>query len=391
MKLNPRFLEAIATLIGATIGAGVLGIPYVVAKAGFWTGMAVILSLGAATLMINLYMGEVVLRTKGRHQLSGYAEKYTGKLGKGLASAFMVFGIYGAMIAYTIGVGSAAFALLSPRLGGLPVYYSLVFFAVAAYIVCRGIRSFGKVELLITGMLMLVVIIIPLFSADRINLQNFTGFDIYRVMVPFGVVLFAFMGSPAIPEMREELGRERKKLMKAIIIGSLIPLVVYILFAAVVVGIIGGGFERLGEGERIATVALSMFVRPEIGILANIFAVLTMTTSFLALGMALSETFQYDYRMKKYVSLFITLSVPLVVFIADALLFDVTSFINILGITGSVTGGIIGLLIILMHHRAKKSGDRKPEFSIRGSVLVSALLAAVFVAGIVNELVALLA
>lgn len=391
MKPSTRFLEAIATLIGATIGAGVLGIPYVVSQAGFWTGMAVIVVLGAATLMINLYMGEVVLRTKGSHQLSGYAEKYTGKVGKGLASAFMIFGIYGALVAYMIGVGSAAFAILSPKLGGLPFYYSLVFFAVVAYVVCRGIRSFGRVELLIASMLIIVVILIPLFSADRIDAGNFAGFDALKLMVPFGVVLFAFMGSPAIPEMREELGRERKRLMKAIVIGSLVPLVVYALFAAVVVGIVGGGFEKLGEGERIATVALSMFVRPEIGILANIFAVLAMTTSFLALGMALSETFQYDYRMRKSMSLFLVIFVPLAFFLADALLFDITNFINILGITGAITGGITGLLIILMHHRAKRMGDRKPEFSIRGSVLVSALLAAVFVAGIVNEIVALLA
>ncbi len=390
MKPNTRFLEAIATLIGATIGAGVLGIPYVIAQAGFWTGMTVILALGAATLMINLYMGEVVLRTKGRHQISGYAEKYTGKIGKGLASAFMIFGIYGALVAYMIGVGSAASTLLSPVLGFSPIHYSLLFFAAVAYVVCRGIRSFGRVELLIASMLILVVVMIPLFSADRIEASNLAGFDALKLMLPFGVVLFAFMGSPAIPEMREELGRDRKKLMKAIIIGSLIPLVVYILFAAVVVGIVGSGFGQLGEGERIATVALSLFVRPEIGLLANIFAVLAMTTSFLALGIAMSETFQYDYRVKKAASLFLTLSVPLAFFLADALLFDVTNFINILGIVGSVTGGIIGLLIILMHHRAKKSGDRKPEFSIKGSVLISALLAAVFVAGIVNEVVALI-
>jgi len=390
VKPNTRFLEAIATLIGATIGAGVLGIPYVIAQAGFWTGMTVILALGAATLMINLYMGEVVLRTKGRHQISGYAEKYTGKIGKGLASAFMIFGIYGALVAYMIGVGSAASTLLSPVLGFSPIHYSLLFFAAVAYVVCRGIRSFGRVELLIASMLILVVVMIPLFSADRIEASNLAGFDALKLMLPFGVVLFAFMGSPAIPEMREELGRDRKKLMKAIIIGSLIPLVVYILFAAVVVGIVGSGFGQLGEGERIATVALSLFVRPEIGLLANIFAVLAMTTSFLALGIAMSETFQYDYRVKKAASLFLTLSVPLAFFLADALLFDVTNFINILGIVGSVTGGIIGLLIILMHHRAKKSGDRKPEFSIKGSVLISALLAAVFVAGIVNEVVALI-
>ena len=41
--MEKRFLEAVAVLIGIVIGAGVLGIPYVVAKAGFLTGLLVAL------------------------------------------------------------------------------------------------------------------------------------------------------------------------------------------------------------------------------------------------------------------------------------------------------------------------------------------------------------
>ena len=39
--MNKKLLlwEAIATLVGTIIGAGILGIPYVIAKAGFWTGI----------------------------------------------------------------------------------------------------------------------------------------------------------------------------------------------------------------------------------------------------------------------------------------------------------------------------------------------------------------
>ena len=34
-----RLFEAVSTLVGCVIGAGILGIPYVVAKAGFVTGL----------------------------------------------------------------------------------------------------------------------------------------------------------------------------------------------------------------------------------------------------------------------------------------------------------------------------------------------------------------
>lgn len=58
------------------IGAGILGIPYVVAKAGFLTGLLDLIIIGLAVLVLNLYVGEIMLRTKEDHQLTGYAEKY---------------------------------------------------------------------------------------------------------------------------------------------------------------------------------------------------------------------------------------------------------------------------------------------------------------------------
>ena len=104
-KKRKHFLEAIATLTGMVIGAGILGIPYVIAKSGFLTGLIDLVIIGLAILVLNLYVGEIVLRTKEKHQLTGYAKKYLGKWGKRLMMFSMVFGLYGALIAYTIKEG----------------------------------------------------------------------------------------------------------------------------------------------------------------------------------------------------------------------------------------------------------------------------------------------
>jgi len=72
-------LEASATLIGTTIGAGILGIPYVIAQSGFLIGLFYILFLGLVMLTLNLYIGEVVLQgailkklTQGDPQKTSY-------------------------------------------------------------------------------------------------------------------------------------------------------------------------------------------------------------------------------------------------------------------------------------------------------------------------------
>ncbi|MBI2133576.1 hypothetical protein HYU11_02745 [Candidatus Woesearchaeota archaeon] len=380
--MKASFLVAIATLVGATIGAGILGIPYVVSQSGFWTGILAIVILGTATLLVNLYMGEVALRTNGNHQLSGYAGIYAGKIGRSLASAFLILGTYGALIAYTIGVGHSLTAIIS----GNYFMYGLLFFLLASAIVINGIKSIGKAELLITSLLIAVVILIPLLSSDVMETKNFSGFDLYRIMMPYGVVLFAFMGASSIPTIKEELNNNRKVLKKAIIIGTLIPLAVYLAFTAIVIGLVGGEFSRLAENQQIATVALSLFIRPEIGNLANVFAILTMSTSFLAGSYALSSTFQFDYKLKRPLALLMTLSIPLLLFVVNALFLDGTSFMKILGLVGSVTGGIMGILIVIMHFRAKKMGNRKPEYNMGFNPIIAAILAAIFLTGIINEL-----
>ena len=58
------FFIAVSVLVGTCIGAGVLGIPYVAAKAGFLVALAYILLIGAMILIVNLCLGEVTLRTK---------------------------------------------------------------------------------------------------------------------------------------------------------------------------------------------------------------------------------------------------------------------------------------------------------------------------------------
>ena len=78
--------RAIAVLVGTTIGAGIFGIPFVVSKIGFVPGIFYLLILGVLVLILNLAYGEIILRTPGDHQLTGYGEIYFGEIGKKIAS-----------------------------------------------------------------------------------------------------------------------------------------------------------------------------------------------------------------------------------------------------------------------------------------------------------------
>lgn len=359
-------IQAVATLVGTIIGAGILGIPYVVAKAGFWTGIFDIVVLGSIVLLIYLYMGEIVLRTKGFHQLTGYAERYIGPWGRRLMAFTMVFGIYGALIAYIMGVGQALAAIF----GGAPILFSILFFLIVSCIIYLGVKAVGESEMWLILLTMGIVIVITIFALPFISTENFTSFDISKIFIPYGVIFFAFLGAAAIPEMREELIRNEKMLKRAIILGASIPIIVYLLFTFIIVG--ANGIST----TEVATIGLGKLVGSHIIVIGNLFAVFTMATSFLTLGLALQEMYNYDYKLKHYLSWGLTCFIPLIIALSN-----ITSFIKAIGIAGVVSGGLEGILIIFMAFRAKKLGNREPEYSIRLNKSIAAFIIAIFILG----------
>lgn len=371
-----RFFISIATLMGIIIGAGILGIPYVIAKAGYLYGLIIIILIGLAYVFLDLFYGEVVLRTKKQHQLPGYAEKYLGKFGKVIASIAMPLAVYGALTAYLIGVGEASYAIFK---WGAPIFYTLLFFLVCTSIVIGGIRAMGRAEFFLIPLLITVVVILGIVSFKRLDYGSLALWDIRHSFLPYGVLIFAYMGFAGIPEMREVLGTDLKKMKKAIVIGSVIPIALYMLFTFIIIGLVGlDNFELLKPNERIATVALSIYANPFIGMLANILAILAMFTSFLTNAIALKEVYHYDYKLSPTLSFFLTLLFPFLIAV-----FGLATFMAVLGFTGAVSGGLEGLLVIFMHWKARLLGDRRPEYALGKQRVLSSLFILMFILGIV--------
>jgi tyrosine-specific transport protein len=374
-----KLLIAITTLIGTIVGAGILGIPYTLAKAGFLYGLLLVVGLGVAFLFLNLFTGEIVLRTKGQHQLAGYASRYLGKWGKFGMMLSMVISLYGALIAYLIGEGATLHSLFKT---GSPLLYTLVFFVLTTFIVYKGVKATGRTELLFISLLIVVVVVIGIFSISEITLSHFSVFNPANFFLPYGVIFFAYFAMVAIPELNEVLGSERRKMKKAIVIGSLLPIFLYIIFSVVVVGVVGlENFELLGPNEKIATIALGLYAHPVLGVLANVLAFLAMFTSYLPISIALLGMYHYDYKLPRIVAFGLTSVIPLA-----AVLFNFTTFIEVLAVTGAVAGGMQGVFLMLMYWRAKKMGDRKPEYSMRRFRVFEWFLLLLFMLGVVYGL-----
>ncbi len=376
--MKKEVIESAATLTGTVIGAGILGIPYVVARAGFLTGLMDIVFLGFTVILLYLFYGEVILRTKETHQLTGYAEKYLGKTGKILGTIAMAVGIYAALIAYIIGVGASTSALI----GGNRLVYSTLFLIFGASMVYVGISAVEKSELFIGIGVLVSILLICALSIQEVEYANISEFSIFKILQPYGVIFFSFLGTAALPEMREELKGKEKYLKKGIILGMIIPIFIYSVFSMVVIGVVGlDGFNELDPNNRIATIALGNHVGEHLWILGNIFGIFAMTTSFLSLALALKEMFVYDFKYNKNISLLLTIIPPF-----GVALLNFTDFISVINFSGVFVAGLTGILIVLMHWSSQKKGNRKPEYSLEVGKWAGVIIIALFVLAVVHNL-----
>ena len=85
-----------------------------------------------------------------------------------------------------------------------------------------------------------------------------------------------------------------------------------------------------------------------------------MLTSYFVLSFALMDVYRYDLDFSKRISYCLATIIPLGLF-ALLYVFNFLNFVSILGIGGVITGGLTGILILLMNKSAKVKGKRKPE------------------------------
>jgi len=370
--MNSRFWAAAFTLTGTIVGAGILGLPSVFAKSGFFIGLFWLLVLGGILIYVNLCMSEVCLRTKEKHQLSGYAKKYLGKNAGRLMFFAFAFGIYAALVAYLIGEGQSLSAMFGFS-GQYTIYFAMAFWLVLTLLLREGLKGLKRVET--WGVLAVILIIFIIFFGFvfSIKLENlyFMDFSYSSLLLPFGIVFFALLGFTSIPELREEIRGKEKELKKAILYGSLIPIVLYILFCIVGVGAFGMGVSE------VATLSFGSFA-----ILLGIF---TMMTGYFSLSFCLRDSYVKDLKFSKFWTFIFVSVLPLLLY-AIISYFNLLTFVKVLGIGGAVSGGLTGILVLWMNYKAKQKGDRKPEYSIPINWFLIVLLSAIFAAGIIIEL-----
>ncbi len=334
--------QAVALIVSGTVGAGILGIPYAIAQVGWLPGFFSIVLIGLLMMGVNLLIARIVIGTNQQLHFVGLANRYLGAVGKYLMSVIMYGMLFGILVVYILGVGESLAALF----GWDPRLWSTVFFLLGAICILFGLRTIKSVEFFLSLGILCVVLIISATLVPSIETTHFGFVSLHNVLVPYGVLLFAFHGATSLPEVYSLVQNKEKFFIEAVKVSSVIVIAIYALFTFVVLGVTGP------YTTEIATVGLGQAIGPVMLVLGNIFAVLAMGTSYLVAGLALRDSLTWDMNMSRPLATAAVTCIPYLIF-----LFFATSFVGMIDLVGGVfmTSEIVLLLIIYVV--AKRRGD----------------------------------
>ena len=283
---------------GTALGAGMLAMPLATAGIGFTTTMLMLFSLWAIMSYTALLLVEAYQHTDASMGLSSLSYKYLGASGRWMTGLAVPFLMYSLVAAYLAGGGEIISESLNHMLDvQLPDYMGVLLFAlVGGAVVCFGTHSVDVINryLFATKIFFLVAMLILLLPhVQRVNLLSMPVEQaLFLSAIPIVFTSFGFHGS--VPSIVNYMQGDTAKLRKIFMLGSAIPLLVYIFWQVATLGtiesdtFIGILADESGLNGLLAAVKAVMgTARVEMAV--RLFAALALATSFLGVALGLFD------------------------------------------------------------------------------------------------------
>ncbi len=281
-------------IAGTTIGAGMLALPLASAGIGFTTSLVIMIGLWALMAYTALLMVEIHQHAEQHATLHTLAKQFLGTKGKWVASFAMMFLFYALCAAYIAG-GGAQFGERIVGFTGIEVsstVSTLIFTLIVATIVTIGTATVDKVNRVLFLVKIVAMALVLTFLAPNVTESYLLSMPVEQGLViaaiPVIFTSFGFHGS--IPAIVNYLDGHTPSLRKAILIGSAIPLIIYVFWQIVTLGVVNQStlLDNQGLSALISTLSTTVH-KSSLAQTIGLFADLALLTSFLGVSLGLFE------------------------------------------------------------------------------------------------------
>ncbi len=297
---------AMLLISGCCIGAGMLGLPIMSGMSGFEPSLVMFVISWLFMTTTALLLLEVNLWFSDEVSIISMADRTLGFFGKAAGWLCFVFLFYTLGIAYIAGSGEliADFALettgvaLPPWLGSLCVS---MLFGVFVYLGTQSVDLFNR--LLMLGLVLSYILLVVL-GAPHVDAAYFKHKDWSMAAAVLPVMIISFGFHNLVPSLTTYLNGDARRLRIAIIGGSAIPLLIYLVWEWLILGLVPvhgkGGFLEAMAGGNMATEVLKRAVGSSWVVdVAQYFAFFAILTSFLGNSLSFVDFLADGLHVKK--------------------------------------------------------------------------------------------
>ncbi len=296
--MQNRLIGSALIIAGTSLGAGMIAMPLATAVIGFWPALLLMLFNWALATYSGLLVAEVCLACPGTTSLYGAAGQLLGRPGQLIASLATLFLPYALCAAYITGAAGHLNGSLAHWFSiDLPQGFSAI--GVTALFAGVIVISTSSVDLVTRALFMLKVImlvmliglLLPKVEPAYLNTMPVSDGVVWAAL-PLFFTSFGFQAT--VPSIVRYLENQPASIRPAVIMGSTLPLIVYLLWVMATNGVLPQNnlvdMRTNQDPVSALVIALSQFGGSVwISSGANLFAVLALATSFTGVSLGLFD------------------------------------------------------------------------------------------------------
>lgn len=337
------YLLAASILAGTIIGAGIFSLPFLFNKLGLITGLIYLIGFSFIYFLIHWRYAQVFLANKGNYHFIHFVEKYISRFWAKASYLIIIGELLLSLTVYLILVPVFASLLF----GKASFIYLFIFWVIGSILIFLKASWVGFLELIGgVGILFIVISLLLVGGEASFSLAPFKHLDFANIFLPFGPILFAFAGRPAVGKIIEiyrASGRKNKSFLKgAIFWGTIIPAVVYLMFVVAVL--------RLVPNVAPDTISSLNFLPPTVSFLIGGIGLLTLITSYLIIGGNVFDILRTDVFRKKLLSGLVAVFVPILLYFAGF-----QNFLVVVSVAGGIFLSFEAIFVNIMWSKVAKT------------------------------------
>ena len=293
-----------ALIAGTTVGAGILALPAVTLPSGVLPSTALLISVWLYTVLTGLLIAEVSLngmRHSGRatNGLLAMVESTLGAMEARFAGGAYLFLHYALLIAYVSQGGEILISAIEGiwDLPPTPTWMGSTGFAVifGAILYLGRDRFIEKLNSFFVGIVITSFIGLLLLGVTQVNPNSLLSQDWSALPPALSVMLVALFFHNIIPVVATQLEGDAGKVRHSIVVGSAIPLTMFLLWNAVILGSVTPTMlENIGSNSVFdpLQVLRAGDAGEWLGILVTVFSEFAIATSFIGFFYGLRDLFK---------------------------------------------------------------------------------------------------